>query len=202
MTPQGAPLTNNIYIKCPKCGKVLQFKAFPNYKKARLKCPFCEYDDLIENYNTMQMKTSTPPTKPTVPMSPPPMTHQSTIVNLRCIDNGQVRSLQMGDNSIGRSSITPQASVTFDDNQRYLGRNHAKITIIRSPQGTIQCRLSDNGSKNGTFIGKNRINPGTIVVIPAGQEFSLARLRFVIDIEGNNAPQNNGETNLGQTMIL
>lgn len=195
MTPKDTPLSNNIFIKCPSCGKVLQFRAFPNYKKARLKCPFCHFDDLIENYTSLQSNVKT--TKPDIP----PMQDEDEatrtldpVITIRCLSNNQSHQLRVGENTIGRSSATPQATVTFDDPNKFISRNHARITVIRTPGGSLQCRLSDNGSKNGTFIGKTRISNGTIVIVPAGQVFTLGRMQFVIDIQGDKSVMCSGDS--------
>ncbi len=184
--PDQTDNSNNVFIKCPQCGKVLQFKAFPNYKKARLKCPFCHYDNTTENY--IQIKAN----KPEDGLSGGNNSEEEgtvtlTEVILHSLTNNQRRSLTMGENTIGRSSLTPKAKVTFDDPQKYLSRNHALITVLRTGNGKIQCRLSDNNSMNGTYIGNTRISSGTIVVVPAGQEFTLGRMKFVIEINDSGA---------------
>jgi len=49
-----------LYVQCPnkQCGKVLSFKAFPNYKEARITCPFCEYQAKIKEFMSFVPKKS------------------------------------------------------------------------------------------------------------------------------------------------
>lgn len=190
MDQANTPSANNVFIKCPECGKVLQFKAFPNYQKAKLTCPFCKYQNSIENY--VSIKTPSQQLQPQPPLDGDgdtedlDATRTPGSVQLRCVDTGATRTLREGLNTIGRSSATPQATVTFDDPQKYLSRNHATINVVATGKG-LSVRLQDNGSKNGTFINNTRLSSGTIVAVQNGGMFTMGRLRFVVEITSRSA---------------
>lgn len=189
---------NNVVIRCPQCGKILQFKPFPNYQKAKLSCPFCKFHDSIENYPPATIARKQPPT--------PPTPHDDTIplnpATIRCLDTGVSHPLELGKNTIGRSCAAPQASITFDDAQKYLSRVHATIDVVDTGAHGLQIRLSDNGSKNGTFVNGKRLTPSAIVVVAPGSVISMGRFRFEVVLDNKQTPQQPFNNGSGPSTVL
>ena len=204
MDQANTPSANNVFIKCPECGKVLQFKAFPNYQKAKLTCPFCKYHNSIENYVSIkapsQLQEPQPPLDGDTDTEDMDATRTPGSVQLRRVDTGETRTLREGLNTIGRSSATPQATVTFDDPQKYLSRNHATINVVATGKG-LSVRLQDNGSKNGTFINNTRLSSGTIVAVQNGGMFTMGRLRFVVEITNRGSSPRHGSNSPATELI-
>src|ERR1051325_5093546 len=80
---------------------------------------------------------------------------------------------------IGRD---PASTVKYDaDRDDLVGRQHAKI--IRDPADDAQFMITDLGSRNGTFVNKQRI-VGTAKVMPGDLiQFGAGGPEFQFDIE-------------------
>lgn len=89
-----------------------------------------------------------------------------------CVVVGEdVHPLRLGDNILGRS---PEVDVPVE--QTSVSRRHARLTA-----SDTMARIEDLGSKNGTFVGRNRITGATIV--EDGDQIFLGRALLVFRID-------------------
>lgn len=89
-----------------------------------------------------------------------------------CVVVGDVRvPLRLGENILGRG---PESDIPVE--LPGVSRQHARITTTDS-----EARIEDLGSKNGTFVGKRRVDsPATI---QDGDEFFLGRAMLTFHID-------------------
>lgn len=82
-----------------------------------------------------------------------------------------IHPLRLGDNILGRG---PEVDVPVE--QTSVSRRHARLTA-----SDTMARIEDLGSKNGTFVGPNRITGATIV--EDGDQIFLGRALLVFRID-------------------
>lgn len=83
-------------------------------------------------------------------------------------NSGQVHELAYGDHVLGRSGA---ADIVLE--HKDVSRQHARIEV--APEGVT---ISDLGSKNGVFVGGQRISGPMLLV--HGQSFSLGELTLTV----------------------
>lgn len=214
-------MDTSLYVKCPNanCGKVLAFKSFPNYQEAKITCPYCNYQAKIKDFIPFTPKGQTTPQQAPAqqPMGPvggyyggdqtqlmgggPAGNDQTQMYvqtpKMMCLETHETKTLQMGKNTIGRTASQQQATITFNDPEKYLSRNHATVNVVNTPSG-LQIQLSDNKSVNGTFIQGKRLPAGTIVKVTPDMVITLGRLRFQITFP----PAGPGNKSFDSTMLV
>ena len=91
--------------------------------------------------------------------------------------------LKRGSNTLGRKSPNSSSSIQLPTIDSYIGRNHAIIDVVMKSDSTFEHRLSDNNSKNGTFLNGVKIEPNEVFILTPNDTIRLGHtvLKFIID---------------------
>lgn len=169
---------NLIVIKCPQCGSQLSFKPMPNYRQKKVTCPKCKHVAVAGDYHIVYDpgQVAKPDEREDTEMA-----SGAPVAVIRCVETGEKFPLHMGNNRIGRKAQSPKAEIQFTDNDRYISKLHASISVINAG-GRIQLHLRDEGSTNGTAINGKAIPPGSIALLGAETPFTMGKKTFVCSV--------------------
>jgi hypothetical protein len=164
-------------IQGPQCGVVLDVKNSKNEAVKQITCPSCNtvlqvkfapQNDPIEAHTYYAPKTNKDQYGKTELASP------STIHKSACLIYGETTlPLELGDNIIGRKGQTSKASVQIATDDRYLSRQHCRITITTLCDGTLKAILRDYQNKNMTFVNGQVIEQGDEIRLSDGCRITM-----------------------------
>lgn len=89
-------------------------------------------------------------------------------------EDGKKIRLRPGENTVGR---LPLNTITID-NSLYVAREHAVLTLEKTPSGLFFLYLTDLGSSNGSFINHKAAPSHTRIRVNPGDELSFADVTF------------------------
>ena len=93
-------------------------------------------------------------------------------------DGGKIR-LRQGDNTVGR---LPLNTVTIESSP-YVAREHAVLTLEKTPSGLFFLYLTDLGSSNGSFVNQKPIPSHTRIRVNPNDEVTFADVTYrVVEI--------------------
>lgn len=87
--------------------------------------------------------------------------------------NGIDYPLSMGVNIIGRKGVTSQATVQIASEDRYMSRQHCRITLIKQPDGAVKSLLSNYKNKNLTSVDGQEIGTGDEIRLSDGNAITM-----------------------------
>lgn len=183
-------------VKCGNCGVQLKFNEHAlNPERPAVKCPKCSA------INRVQLPTPPPQAQPTPPVeqAPPKSFGESTKILDPSVpeepkelgwlivhdENAptQTLPLQMGQNIIGRKSVSKPANLMIETEDKYMSRNHCIIEVLAKVLGGYDYLISDIGSTNGTFINaddQNRLKEGDEYYLKDGDTIQAGRTKMVL----------------------
>lgn len=198
-----------IRIKCPFCGAVLKVKQQAGLEKASITCPVCKRRSLFSGFQKIvdhdaektelpekqkthpdySEDTETPDTCHTGTDSEDTELHKPLFSVIGCLmeRSGKRWALHPGVNTIGRKLLSsPQQvdiPVTDYTGEKKMSRCHAKIEVVRLPDGTCKHIIYNWQNKNATRVGGEPIQQSDRIVLHNGMTVRLANVdvRFVID---------------------
>jgi pSer/pThr/pTyr-binding forkhead associated (FHA) protein len=95
-------------------------------------------------------------------------------------EKGQRFRLRSGDNTVGR---LPLNTVTIESSP-YVAREHAVLSLERTPSGMMFLYLTDMGSSNGSFVNQKPVPAHTRIRVHTNDEVTFADVTFrVVEIE-------------------
>lgn len=191
-----------IQIKCPFCGAVLKVKQQAGLEKASITCPVCKKKSAFSDYETVINKDSEETELPggfRSKQNSEDTTEFGASVNtfIGCLveKSGKRWALHLGVNTVGRKlqSNPQQVEVPISDytGERKMSRNHAKIEVIRLPNGSAKHVLYNWQNKNMTYVGGEPIETGDRVVLQNGMVIKFANIDVRFVIEDSEATQSN-----------
>lgn len=181
-----------ITIKCPSCGAVLRVKDQPGLQNAFLTCPVCKEKRPFSDYKVIAQ----PPEDPTEPANgayqyeediTEPGGQANTLLGCLMEQSGKRWLLHPGVNTVGRKLQAGPQKVEIPVNdytgQRMMSRSHAKIEVIRLPNGGYKHVLSNWQNKNKTFVNGAPLDATDKIVLHHGMviRFANVEVRFVIE---------------------
>lgn len=90
--------------------------------------------------------------------------------------------LKPGVNVIGRKPLNAsqpaKATILLDTADSYMSKKHANIDVILRKNQTLEYRLSDAGSSNGTWHNGEKLDKEEIVVLQPGDKVRIGRTVF------------------------
>lgn len=182
-----------IRIKCPHCGAVLKVKQQLGLEKASLTCPVCKKKSPFSNYNQMVNNDNEETELPNGHKNSRNTEETeiggvgSFVIGCLVEKTGKRWSLHPGVNTIGRKlqADPQQVEIPIVDytGERKMSRNHAKIEVIRQPNGSCKHVLYNWQNKNQTFIGGDPIEDGDRIVLHNNMiiKFANVDVKFVIE---------------------
>lgn len=191
-----------IQIKCPFCGAVLKVKQQAGLEKASITCPVCKKKSAFSDYETVTNKDSE---ETELPGGVKSNQHSedttefgasiNTIIGCLVEKSGKHWALRIGVNTVGRKlqADPQQVDVPVSDytGERKMSRNHAKIEVIRLPNGSAKHVLYNWQNKNKTYVGGEPIETGDRVVLQNGMVIKFANVDVKFVIEDSEATQSN-----------
>jgi DNA-directed RNA polymerase subunit RPC12/RpoP len=170
-------------IVCPKCSVLLTVD--PQMKGA-ITCPRCSYkgdvslfpdappasqDDKDETLGPTRLSDKGKLAKPGMLVLVDGSCRPETIV------------LQRGLNSIGRKATTSESSIQLETADAYMSKNHIRIELVMKQDFSFEHRLSDSGSRNGTYHNKERMDPGDVIILQPNDTVRIGRTIFKFVVE-------------------
>ena len=156
---------------CPSCKVVLEFD---RAVLSTVKCPKCKYSGSVADFE------ESIPTEPAFVRVNRPGKLELMESDVQWLRAEKTVSLKPGINTLGRMSSNDMG---LPVNDSYMSRNHAVIEVITKPGGEIEHRLSDSGSRNGTFYNGDRLEKGDIIRLMPGDVIKVGhtRLKFITE---------------------
>ena len=176
-------------IKCPKCGVVLDVKNSKNEEVKQITCPSCKTLLQVKfqpQQEPMEAKTFyAPPKQPvadngatqlvgssfgaTQLVMAPKKEASKAILQF----GGVSYPLEEGQNIVGRKATTSTANVQIETADRYMSRQHCRITVTTLPDGTKKAVLSNYQNKNQTTIDGQSIETGDAIRLTDGNSITM-----------------------------
>jgi phage FluMu protein Com len=177
------------FIKCPKCGSVLQVKNSANLAVKTFACPACK-SILQVKFRTQapagpQHTTTTfqntpsgiSPSAATYPVRggetqiQSGVSHNSQTVALYA--GGHRYPLALGENTIGRKAASSKATVQIACNDHYMSRCHSFIDVSILPNGCTKAVISNASNKNATCVNGQQLEAGDKIILRSGDEIRM-----------------------------
>ena len=98
---------------------------------------------------------------------------QKIVRQASLVCDGITYDLELGDNTIGRKAQTSKASLQIDTTDRYMSRQHARISVRRLPDGGLKSVLRNDQNKNDTLIDGQAIENGDEIRLTNGTRITM-----------------------------
>lgn len=175
-----------IKVKCPNCNAPLKVKFTRNeaVQQIRFKCSECDAPLRVE-FSSQQKPLEAHTVL--VPPQPNPAPDGATILggvpsgatilgvpqqapskSSMLVFKGNDYPLVEGQNIIGRKAKSSTASVQIETTDRYMSRQHCRITVKTLPDGTKKAILSNYQNKNTTKVDGQEIANGDEIRLTDG----------------------------------
>jgi len=158
---------------CPNCKAVLEFDRATIGNT--VKCPICKYTGNVANFKELE-----PPTEvhPSTGKLYQPGKLEWLESDAQWLEKEKTVDLKRGMNTLGRKSPNSDANTQLPTADSFMSRNHANIEVIMKADGVFEHRLSDTGSKNGTFHNDERLEKGDVIILVPGDRIKLGHTVF------------------------
>lgn len=207
-------MDNKIFIVCPNCSSRLSIRELPGIQDKFLTCPKCKYKAKVSVYKAQAMQTpagqpvnlggtnggysqsmaSNEPSTVVAGMNGGMQQNIAPVMQpgqLRIMQTGQVCVLHEGSQVIGRLATTSTAEIKIGGNgymDQYMSRNHARIDVIRRPDGSLEHRLQEaTRTVNGIVHNGIKMSSGDVNILEYGDEIVLGKTHFVFEASNNDA---------------
>lgn len=156
-----------IVIECPHCGQKLSFYEVRGYQQMMVTCPSCMYRAKAAEFRDVQASA---------PAAVPPNGR------LREVSTGKTYTLPAGSNIVGRKATTGTANIQIDTTDQYMSRQHVRIDVIPTPEGSFEHRLMEIKATNKVKYNGTNLAPGEIVNLRAGDKITLGHTELVFEV--------------------
>ena len=176
-------------IQCPNCQTVLDVKNTNNERLKVIKCPACKQELKITfepKVEPMEAHTFYATPKPVINDGSTQLgagiagttqlaSHISSESSktAKLVFGGKEYELAEGANIIGRKANTSTATVQIETNDRYMSRQHCRITVKTSPDGSKKVILSNYQNKNLTTVDGQEIETGDEIRLTNGDRITM-----------------------------
>lgn len=161
-------------IKCPSCGSTLSIRNSTNDAVKFITCPICKAGlkvtfhrntgETILNGNQengqTQLGQSCNGDTTILAGSKEKKSKEPCLVY-----EGKSYPLALGDNIVGRKAATSTATVQIETTDRYMSRQHAKITVVSLPDGSMKTVIRNYHNKNATTVNGQKLNTDDAIVL-------------------------------------
>lgn len=156
---------------CPKCPAVLEFD---RALFTTIKCPKCAYTGNVAEFKELEATEINPGAGKFYK----PGKLELIKTDAQWLAKDKIVNLQRGENTLGRKSPNSSAKIQFPTDDRFMSKLHATIDVIMKPDGAFEHRLSDNGSKNGTFHNSDRLEKDDVIKLMPNDKIKLGHSLF------------------------
>jgi len=156
---------------CPSCNAVLEFDRAIH---SVVKCPNCKYSGSVTDFE------ESIPTEAGLIRIKRPGKLALVESDVQWLRDEKTVSLNLGVNTLGRMSSDDTG---LPVNDLFISRNHATVEVIQKSNGEVEHRLSDLGSRNGTFYNDVRLEKGDVIRLMPGDVIKVGhtRLKFITE---------------------
>ena len=181
-------------VKCPNCKAVLDVKNSKNEQVKQITCPSCKTllkvkfappvssNEPLEAhtfYAVPKLAVNDGSTQLTVGVAGATQLASSASSESRktakLVFGGKEYELAEGDNIIGRKANSSTATVQIETADRYMSRQHCKITIKSLPDGTQKVILTNYRNKNSTSVDNQEIASGDEIRLTEGNSITMGK---------------------------
>ena len=186
-------------IICPKCRVVLDVKNSQNEAVKQITCPSCKTILQVKfqpQQEPIEARTFyAPPKQPVSDSGATQLTGSSygaTQLDIPAEKKVSKASLEFrgvnypleeGQNIVGRKGITSKATVQIETSDRYMSRQHCRITVTTLPDGTKRAVLSNYLNKNQTTIDGQPIETGDSIRLTDGNTITMGCTTVTFKLE-------------------
>lgn len=142
-------------VKCTHCGAALRVRNSQGEDVKTITCPMCKNAIRVVFHTETQLAPRRKSGKPVL------------------LFKGVTYPLAEGVNIVGRKADTSSASVQIDTDDRYMSRQHAKITVTRLPDGSLKSVLGNSQNKNATTVNRQPLADEDRIVLQPGDEIRM-----------------------------
>jgi pSer/pThr/pTyr-binding forkhead associated (FHA) protein len=178
-------------IQCPNCRAVLDVNNTNNERLKVIKCPACKQELKITfepKAEPLEAHTYYAAPKPFIndgstqlaagmagatQLASPISSESSKTAKL--VFGGKEYELAEGANIIGRKANTSTATVQIKTTDRYMSRQHCKIIVKTSPDGSKKVILSNYQNKNSTSVDNQEIATGDEIRLTDGNSITMGQ---------------------------
>lgn len=173
-------------IKCPKCGVVLDVKNSMNETVKQITCPSCgavlqvkfePQEEPIEAHTYYAPKASNDNSGATI-LAAAQKSHKSAIL----VYNGIEYPLETGENIVGRKGNTSKATIQIPTDDRFMSRQHCRISVTFLSDGSLKVTLCDYQNKNMTSVNGQTINQGDEIRLSDGNKITMGQTTVVFKL--------------------
>lgn len=165
-----------LYIKCPKCGKVLAIHRQPGLENMNVPCPVCKNKSPFFQFEKVQPKQHVSDTVLPENLKP-------TKISLVDCVSGTSYELPVGVNTVGRGHPTSAANVQIATKDMGMSRVHSTIEVLKTTTGNLRCIISNALNKNATCINGKKLEDGNKIFLNNGDIVKMSRSEFKVEIE-------------------
>ena len=163
---------NEVFSICPQCKTRLKFST-DRAVSGKAKCPKCKYEGSRTDFEE-SIKTEGP--NPLMARKPGRL--EMVASDAQWLQTEKITNLKQGVNTLGRNSPTSTSNTPLPTTDEHMSRNHATIDVVMKADGIFDHRLSDNGSKNGTFHNGDRLEKNEVINLTPGDLIRLGHTTF------------------------
>ena len=177
---------DQLTIKCPHCGRILNVPNQPGIEKAVVVCSNCKEKSRFVDCQPVILKQKTvdndatqygPGAGPSAgdeTVTPADMAQemkQAKPGKLIVVRTGSVYPLQVGNNTIGRAANSSQATIQIPDitERRQMSRSHAIVDVTVLADGNTRHTLRNWQNQNATLIDGTEVTNDDRIVLRNGQ---------------------------------
>jgi len=159
---------------CPSCKAVLEFD---RAVISVVKCPKCNYRGNVENFKEQAQGTELRGHSSTGKLYKPGKL-ELLESDAQWLQKEKTVDLKRDINTLGRMSPNSTATVQLPVADPFISRSHAIINVKMKADGVFEHRLSDNGSKNGTFHNSEHLEKDEIIILMPDDIIKLGHTSF------------------------
>jgi hypothetical protein len=164
-------------ITCPSCKTILQVKFQPQQEPIEAKTFYAPPKQPVSDSGATQLAgNSYGDTQLVIPT-------EKKVSKASLEFRGVNYPLEEGQNIIGRKGTTSKATVQIETSDRYMSRQHCKITVSTLPDGTKKAVLSNYLNKNQTTIDGQPIETGDSIRLTDGNTIMMGYTTLTFKLE-------------------
>ena len=164
---------------CPSCKAVLEFD---RAVLSVVKCPKCAYKGIVADFKEIKIQPESTNTEIIGDFFGNKLYKPGKLELLESdaewLQKEKTVNLKRGINMLGRMSLNSTSKALLPITDSYMGKNHAIIDVIMKADGVFEHRLSDEGSKNGTFHNGDRLEEDDVIKLVPGDIIKLGHTLF------------------------
>lgn len=163
-------------ITCPSCKSILQVRFQPQEKPIEANTYYAPSQQSAKNNGETQLASSEGETQLGSSVSGAtqlyaPSKKDDVIALL--IFEGKEYPLEEGQNIIGRKGTTSKATIQIETADRYMSRQHCRITVTTQADGAKKVVLGNYQNKNLTSIDGHPIETGDSIRLTDGNSITM-----------------------------